>query len=1367
MLRCRSPLSLFVAAGSVVCAASGALAQQTFFTWNGPNGGGWGTAANWTPFGIPAVAGHVALIPANTNPVLNLAVTIDKFGMGANSQLTINNGIALTVIGQTDNLGVTGLMSNEGTILLNSAGAGTDLIIAGGAGHFAVHGHISGTTARIVSSNTQANRIYGSVGNELLIFGEGTLFEGSAQIGLNRLELTNFGTLRAVGSQGVTVDPSAAGFNNHGTLAAISGGMTITGGTFRNLGAGTMVSSDAAFNVNGARVEGGLFQTTPAGAIFPSGSSTLANTTLSGNMVITNGATALVESTFTLASPGSTLLLNSAGAGTDLILTTDALIDGTTGLSGITSSNTQANRIYSSSSRRFTLTRGFISGSMQLGLNLMSLTVSPSGLVEATQPQGMTIDPNADGVINQGVLVARNGSGLLLTSGAFDNVAGTIRADAGGLVRLSAATFLGGILDGQGVFNLQDSAIIDGVTSNADIIIPNGATGFARTTLTNNDTFLINSAGAATDLRIIGDTTLNGTGLLTTSNTQANRLYSDGFRLTHASGHTIRGSMQLGLNLMSVTNNGLIEAEGSQGMTIDPNADGVDNNATLRARTGSTLVLSAGAFDNAQGVINAQDAAVVRLSAAAVTGGLLSTSGSGVVQFQDSSLLTGVTSAADIVISNGQTGFVAATFVNGDTLLINSSGALTDLRLNADTVISGPGVLTSSDTQANRVYGTPGMRLTNAAGHTIRGAMQLGVNLMGMTNNGLIEAQGSQGMTINPDATGFDNNATLRALSGSSLTLVEGGFDNAGGVIDAAAGGSVIITGCTVIGGNLSSTGSGFIRHEGGADLKDVTSHAAIVVNNGQTSFLRDTFINNSTYTINSAGALTDLRILGNTTLSGPGVINTSNTQANRFYAANTRLTNAQGHTIRGSLQLGVNLMSITNNGLIEAVGNQGITIDPDAAGFDNNGTIRSTFGSPLLLTSGTFDNATGVIDVPGGGLCTVGGGAIILGGTIQSAGGGIVNLVESCTLNGPACLADMRVPNGQTAFLSSSLINLGSLTINSSGAATDLRLATDTVLSGNGTLTSSNTQANRFYGNGGTRLTNGAGHTIRGAMQLGVNLIGITNQGTINADASQGTTIDAAGAGFDNQGALLVTGGNVVIGDGPFTTSGTVIVNTGRRLDRVANDFVQTGGTVLANGEIEVANNVYTLQGGTLGGSGVVDANVVNSGGIMSPGNSAGTLTIDGSYTQQAGGTFDFEVGGIDNPSQNDTLNLTAAGSATLGGTIRISRLNGFVPNINQGFTIVGTAPNQRFGEFANIVSDDFWAIVYLHNAAVAVFNGVGDPPCAPDFNGDGNLDPDDLADYIACYFTQPCPQADYSGDGNIDPDDLADYIAAYFGGC
>ncbi|MBL8758793.1 MAG: hypothetical protein JNK35_10225 [Phycisphaerae bacterium] len=58
--------------------------------------------------------------------------------------------------------------------------------------------------------------------------------------------------------------------------------------------------------------------------------------------------------------------------------------------------------------------------------------------------------------------------------------------------------------------------------------------------------------------------------------------------------------------------------------------------------------------------------------------------------------------------------------------------------------------------------------------------------------------------------------------------------------------------------------------------------------------------------------------------------------------------------------------------------------------------------------------------------------------------------------------------------------------------------------------------------------------------------------------------------------------------------------------------------------------------------------------------------------------------------------------------------------------------------------------------------------PPCPADFDQSGTIDPDDLSDFIACYFSiPPCPAADFDASGTTDPDDLADFIAAYFAGC
>ena len=56
-----------------------------------------------------------------------------------------------------------------------------------------------------------------------------------------------------------------------------------------------------------------------------------------------------------------------------------------------------------------------------------------------------------------------------------------------------------------------------------------------------------------------------------------------------------------------------------------------------------------------------------------------------------------------------------------------------------------------------------------------------------------------------------------------------------------------------------------------------------------------------------------------------------------------------------------------------------------------------------------------------------------------------------------------------------------------------------------------------------------------------------------------------------------------------------------------------------------------------------------------------------------------------------------------------------------------------------------------------------------ALDINGDGVVDPDDLAQFIAWFFNgnsgeSGAFQTDYNGNGEHDPDDLADYIAAFF---
>jgi hypothetical protein len=99
------------------------------------------------------------------------------------------------------------------------------------------------------------------------------------------------------------------------------------------------------------------------------------------------------------------------------------------------------------------------------------------------------------------------------------------------------------------------------------------------------------------------------------------------------------------------------------------------------------------------------------------------------------------------------------------------------------------------------------------------------------------------------------------------------------------------------------------------------------------------------------------------------------------------------------------------------------------------------------------------------------------------------------------------------------------------------------------------------------------------------------------------------------------------------------------------------------------------------LGGSGRVNANLrngdaTNTGGVVSPGQSVGTLTVDGIFSQHSTGTLEIELGGLA-VGQYDRLNVV--GVATLDGLLDVKYANGFLPtaaNIGATFDVI-TSPN------------------------------------------------------------------------------------------
>src|SRR6202030_3817457 len=239
------------------------------------------------------------------------------------------------------------------------------------------------------------------------------------------------------------------------------------------------------------------------------------------------------------------------------------------------------------------------------------------------------------------------------------------------------------------------------------------------------------------------------------------------------------------------------------------------------------------------------------------------------------------------------------------------------------------------------------------------------------------------------------------------------------------------------------------------------------------------------------------------------------------------------------------------------------------------------------------------------------------------------------------------QVTNNSTTFLSGTINSNGTISVNSTGSFTDLRIADGTTLTGGGSVLLSDSPNNRIYGaaNSGTETLTNVNNTISGAGQIGVsNSIEFINQsaGVINATSAtnaliispttNGTLVSANGGGFVNQGLLEATAaGGLVLNGGQFNNTGGVILADG------ATSQVQ-----LINSASVAGGTLRTTNGGLFSISG--NASVDQITGTL------GTITVTGSGTLSATNGINFN--GIDATASSAptnggqlTLNITAGG--------------------------------------------------------------------------------------------------------------------------
>ncbi len=167
-------------------------------------------------------------------------------------------------------------------------------------------------------------------------------------------------------------------------------------------------------------------------------------------------------------------------------------------------------------------------------------------------------------------------------------------------------------------------------------------------------------------------------------------------------------------------------------------------------------------------------------------------------------------------------------------------------------------------------------------------------------------------------------------------------------------------------------------------------------------------------------------------------------------------------------------------------------------------------------------------------------------------------------------------------------------------------------------------------------------------------------NGGFVARGPAAGTVFTTSGAASLETAGLLSFATNLA-NQGVLPTLGAVVV------DGVNASFI----TKVAGGTVR-ASQITVQNGGTIGGSGTFEAPVTVASGTLAPGNSAGTLTVNGNVNLQAGSTMAVELNGTMPGTGHDQL--VANGTVTLGsGALTVQM--GYEPALNdplETFTIL-----------------------------------------------------------------------------------------------
>jgi hypothetical protein len=743
-------------------------------------------------------------------------------------------------------------------------------------------------------------------------------------------------------------------------------------------------------------------------------------------------------------------------------------------------------------------------------------------------------------------------------------------------------------------------------------------------TLSNSGSMTLNAASSTTALELgAGQTlTISGGGSIALSNNASNVIYGAGATLINQ--ETIQGSGTIG------GANGI----GNTEMVLM-------NSGTINANQSLPLQIDAAeATGTNTGTIEAtRGAALVLYSSLANTGGtILATGSNSTVQLAGATVSGGTlsTSAGGGVL--GETGSTLDGTTT-DTLTITAGSTFEqvngDMIYVAGTITNNGSILMDGTTKTTILEGT-GTEVTLAGTGTL--------TMANSTNN---KIQG-------PGATfSFINDETIQGSGyigwGKYISVVNNG------VIDA----------------NQSSVLE--IKPDDG-----FTNKGTVEATNGATLELYKYHMENASGTILASGANSQVQINAATLMGG--MLSTS---------SGGLIVISGGATLDGA----AGLVTLTSGSSMQIPDSQVVYLDGT---FTDDGTLTLDSSGGVteisVTAAGTTLNGTGTLSLSNNSnnqITGTSGSSLTTSVTIQ--GSGNLGNTQIGLLNQGTIHANQSVPLIIDPSSTGKFQNQGTLQVDagstlqitgSAGGFRNFNPTTGTLTAGTynvtGTLQLStpNSKSNNI-------VTDAASITLTGTTSQ------ILNQSNGNALATL--------ASVTSKGSFTLAGNQSFTSAGAFSNAGAVKVSSGSTFTVAGGgSYTQTGGTTTVDGTLATSSTAsfrsgsmfpigagsISFNGGSVFGNGGNLSADVSSSAALTPADSAtttGALGIGGNYTQNSTGALNIRIASATAYNQ-----LAISGSATLGGTLNIGRLGGYVPPVGATFTIL-TAGSVA-GQFATV---------------------------------------------------------------------------------